>query len=680
MAVLVAPEAHGRGRRARRVRRTAHDAALARRCRVDRLRLAAVCLVITLLVFTQSSGLVAADTKFDLVVTPWRFLVAAVSAWDPTSDAGTLQNQSYGYLFPMGPFFVLGHLMHLTPWVIQRSWESAAPDRRVPRRLPAVAAAGHRGLVAAGRRRPRLRPCPADADGDRHHLLRAAPGGGGAVGADPARPRLPRPTAVRPGGRPRCPASRCCSPAAPTPPRRWRSCRSRSCGCSPAQRGPRRAALMRWWALAVGLACLWWTVPLIVLGKYSPPFLNWIESAAVTTSPTSLATTLRGTEHWEAYLGQRGVAGRLHLRDPAHRDLRHCRGRGRRDHRHRAAPGSAPAVPRQLPRDRPGADHRSDTSGSVGPLFARPSGPHSTGRSTPSATCTSSTRWCGCRSRSVSARSSPPASPDGAGVAARPPRRGARWEVDPRVTGAVAGVCIAVAAVAPAVTGTLFPELHTVNEPTWWSPDRELARPAGRAAGRSSCRAPPSRSTSGAARATTRSSRSQPHPGRCATRSRSRSAGYIRLLDEIDAELAAGARRPDAVRRCWRGRAFATSSSATTSTRSRSGSTPLQFIYATLEQLRRLPPGRELRPEPGVRRQPRTDWSTAGRRPPGPAITVFENTGWTGDVGVAARLADGDGEWLGSTTCSDLTAAGRHPGPAGGLRAVVAAKAPASRR
>ena len=127
---------------------------------VQRLRLGAVCLVITLLVFTQSSALIAADTKFDLVVRPWHFLVTAASAWDPTSDAGTLQNQAYGYLFPMGPFFVLGHLMQLPPWIIQRwvePWNcsgtftphlrSAAPRgrphwRRSPKGSPSHATTG----------------------------------------------------------------------------------------------------------------------------------------------------------------------------------------------------------------------------------------------------------------------------------------------------------------------------------------------------------------------------------------------------------------------------------------------------------------------------------------------------------------------------------------------------------
>ena len=55
------------------------------------------------------------------MVNPDGFLVRALSLWDP-QQFGELQYQTAGYLFPMGPFFALGKLAAVPPWVIQRLW------------------------------------------------------------------------------------------------------------------------------------------------------------------------------------------------------------------------------------------------------------------------------------------------------------------------------------------------------------------------------------------------------------------------------------------------------------------------------------------------------------------------------------------------------------------------------
>ena len=52
--------------------------------------------------------------------------------------------------------------------------------------------------------------------------------------------------------------------------------------------GPRRRRLMLWWPVFTLLGTLWWLVPLFVLGAYSPPFLDFIETASITTFPTTL--------------------------------------------------------------------------------------------------------------------------------------------------------------------------------------------------------------------------------------------------------------------------------------------------------------------------------------------------------------------------------------------------------
>ncbi len=67
-------------------------------------------------------------------------------------------------------------------------------------------------------------------------------------------------------------------------------------------RTARTLRLLGWWLLAVLLASTWWAVPLLLLGRYSPPFLDWIEAAAITTGHNDPTTVLRGASHWVPYL------------------------------------------------------------------------------------------------------------------------------------------------------------------------------------------------------------------------------------------------------------------------------------------------------------------------------------------------------------------------------------------
>jgi len=54
------------------------------------------------------------------------------------------------------------------------------------------------------------------------------------------------------------------------------------------------------------LATCWWSVPLVLEAKYGVSFLPYTESAAVTTSVTSLSDVLRGTSNWISYLDVTG--------------------------------------------------------------------------------------------------------------------------------------------------------------------------------------------------------------------------------------------------------------------------------------------------------------------------------------------------------------------------------------
>jgi hypothetical protein len=73
--------------------------------------------------FLQRPGEATSDTKIDLHVEPIRFLGEVASVWSSSGGLGQVHAGQYsGYLFPMGPFFALGELVGLAPWVVHRLW------------------------------------------------------------------------------------------------------------------------------------------------------------------------------------------------------------------------------------------------------------------------------------------------------------------------------------------------------------------------------------------------------------------------------------------------------------------------------------------------------------------------------------------------------------------------------
>ncbi|MGH3583476.1 MAG: DUF3367 domain-containing protein, partial [Mycobacterium sp.] len=64
-----------------------------------------------------------------------------------------------------------------------------------------------------------------------------------------------------------------------------------------------------WWALSAVLAVTWWVIALFMLGRVSPPFLDFIESSGVTTQWLSLTEVLRGTYSWTPFVAPNATAG-----------------------------------------------------------------------------------------------------------------------------------------------------------------------------------------------------------------------------------------------------------------------------------------------------------------------------------------------------------------------------------
>ncbi|MBM0225568.1 DUF3367 domain-containing protein [Micromonospora sp. ATA51] len=262
----------------------------------------ALCLLLlTAVSFAQRPGQVTFDTKLDLAANPVHFLARALHLWNPEATSGELQNQAYGYLFPMGPFFAVGQLLGVPPWITQRLWcallfcaafygllllartmrigteptryAAALGYALAPRMLTEIGALSSEVLSAAllpWVLLPLVRVHRIGSPRRAAALSALAVLGMGGINAAVVLLAL-----VLPG--------------VWLLTRRWDAAHLR---------------LVGWWCLCVVGVCLWWIVPLLLLGEYSLPFLNYIESSTTTTAVASLFQAVRGTNQWVAYIVQ----------------------------------------------------------------------------------------------------------------------------------------------------------------------------------------------------------------------------------------------------------------------------------------------------------------------------------------------------------------------------------------
>jgi arabinofuranan 3-O-arabinosyltransferase len=272
-----------------------------------RWRLFAACVLLTGLAMTQSPGLLVADTKLDLAIAPLDFLARAAHLWDGEGAFGQLQNQAYGYLWPMGPFFVLGDLLDAPAWVVQRLWlalvmvvaflGAAVVSRQLGVRSDLACVLAGFAYALSPRMLTTLGPISIEAWPSALAPWVLLPLVIGAERGSPRRAAALSALAIAMVGGVNAAATAAVLPVAAV----WLLTRSR---------GARRRSLMVWWPVFTLLGTLWWLVPLFLLGTYSPPFLDFIESAAVTTYPTTLTDALRGTSNWVPYVDQESRAGR----------------------------------------------------------------------------------------------------------------------------------------------------------------------------------------------------------------------------------------------------------------------------------------------------------------------------------------------------------------------------------
>ncbi|MGH3739520.1 MAG: alpha-(1-_3)-arabinofuranosyltransferase, partial [Micromonosporaceae bacterium] len=254
--------------------------------------------VLTVIAFAQRPGKVTFDTKLDLAIRPGDFLYRALFMWNPEATFGELQNQAYGYLFPMGPFFAVFDLLGVPTWITQRLWCAVLLGvaftgilllaRALDIGTEPARYIGAFGYALAPRMLTEIGPLSSE-------MLPAVFLPWVLLPLVYSARLGPRKAATLAGLAVLCMGginAAMVLMALPLPgiwllTRRW---------------DREHVRLVAWFCAAVLAATLWWIIPLLLLGRYSLPFLDYIESAENTTAPLSLFQALRGTNQWVAYV------------------------------------------------------------------------------------------------------------------------------------------------------------------------------------------------------------------------------------------------------------------------------------------------------------------------------------------------------------------------------------------
>lgn len=276
--------------------------------RITGVNLAVYAAVIVLNIL-QQPGRITFDTKLDLQLNPTDLLARSGDLWNGDWALGGLQNQASGYLFPMGPAFIVGELLGVPMWVWQRLWSAAVMilayegARRLAARWPGI---GTTGAVLAGLTYM-LSP----------RVLTTAGGLSGETLPAAVLPWTVLPLVLFLCGRLRGWVAFVLSAATVPLMGGQNATLVVACLVLPAlllalasgRSLRQRFAHLAGWGALVGVASLWWVVPLLLLGSYAPPFLDFIESARNTAGDTGWLSSLRGTSHWVAFFPGGGQIG-----------------------------------------------------------------------------------------------------------------------------------------------------------------------------------------------------------------------------------------------------------------------------------------------------------------------------------------------------------------------------------
>lgn len=247
----------------------------------------------------EKLGRTTNDTKTPLIEEPGLFLGKALGLWNPNTSLGELQNQAYGYLFPQGPFFLLGDLAQIPAWIVERGWSVL---------VILVGCEGGR-LVA---RAMGMAPWPAwfagMAYGLNPHVLAQVGTRSAEVLPGAVLPWVVLPVVLAITGRLDTRRAVVLSVAAFT----FSGAVNGTATGAPLvlvlvvlgwarYRGLLSGRVIAAWCGLVALTSVWWLASLLRLQAYAPPFFDFVEDARATTAVTGASASLRGLSNWVNY-------------------------------------------------------------------------------------------------------------------------------------------------------------------------------------------------------------------------------------------------------------------------------------------------------------------------------------------------------------------------------------------
>jgi arabinofuranan 3-O-arabinosyltransferase len=248
----------------------------------------------------NAPGRMIFDTKLGVDINAAEFIERLWPLWNPREWFGTLQNQYIGYAIPMAPFFLLGQALRLPVWVIERLWLSL---------LIAVGFSGITKLATSlriGSNASRLLAGVVFVLWPTFTIVIGSTSAAALPGLLVPWAVLPLVTALQGRG---SVLSGCARSGVAIALMGGVNAVSTICALmAPGlyllthTRGRQRVKVCLLWATAVAAATAWWSVPLLLQGRYSFNFLPFVEQANTTTKTMSAAAFLRGTGNWTAYL------------------------------------------------------------------------------------------------------------------------------------------------------------------------------------------------------------------------------------------------------------------------------------------------------------------------------------------------------------------------------------------